>query len=306
AISQAAKFEAGKQKSVKRRRTSKGATDIGESNTYQSQVVCVVAAHFLLASVSSINTEHQRGLFREALTKNYTTVSEALADGSDLVCELLLMHYAFMEAASRIDGMERWMEAQMYPGRVFALLPSDTTTARTRALTMLVSLQAAAHWSVFLSSLSAGIVPGDVVAKVSADEGSTAPHTITEKNSGTVQWYLLVDWLELVCQFADQNVIHTITSRIVAEIASPAQVSCSKAMLASAAFFETAKIRDCFVPALAEFVAEKFPKRPSTLKSLLAALVDNVGNKSKCAAAANDVISAATKAAAKKTGEAAD
>ncbi|KAJ1957189.1 hypothetical protein EC988_000959, partial [Linderina pennispora] len=229
-------------------------------------------------------------------------------------------------AASRIDGMERWMEVSMDPGHVSAMLPSDMTGARVRALAMLVVLQAAAHWSVFMSSLSAGIVPGDVAAQIDTEEGSKAvssmiarifasaefgtgnagqwdrqPHTITEANSGTVQWYLLVDWLELVCQLADQTVIQRITSRIIAEIALPAETNCSKALLSSAAFFEAHEIRSCFVPALAEFVAEQFPKQPNELKSLLVALAGNIGTKSKCAQTASDIISAASNSRAKRS-----
>ncbi|KAJ2407553.1 hypothetical protein GGI10_004987, partial [Coemansia sp. RSA 2530] len=94
-------------------------------------------------------------------------------------------------------------------------------------------------------------------------------HSIVAANSKSAQWKLLADWLELACEYADGDAIGAIASRIVGEIASSPSIMTaqSQLLLCSASFFEVARIRDAFAPALAEFSATTLKQQIGLLKS---------------------------------------
>ncbi|KAJ2252299.1 hypothetical protein GGI13_003360, partial [Coemansia sp. RSA 455] len=279
----------------KRRRTSQSGKSSSRSSEFcaeRLEMLATIAANVVLASATTVSTEHQREQYFQLLTAKYEELCVALSSDG-VVWERLLLHYSFMEVASRIDGTERWLETCMYPERVrkSMLLTSvgDTRSARVDALAMLVAFQTAAHWSVFVSSISAGIIPQSVLESANVEEAAAAvkqmvtsvfdssgfciapaddelagwgewdgqAHSISATNHKSAQWKLLADWLELACEYADSRAIDAIASRIVAELASspPLSTAQSQALLCSASFFEVARIRDAFAPALAEFAA---------------------------------------------------
>ncbi|KAI8326455.1 hypothetical protein GQ54DRAFT_294718 [Martensiomyces pterosporus] len=312
-VAEAAATEEGSASS-KRRRLSRQhhASASLHTDTYRVNVLATLAANFVLSSASAVNTEHQRILYRKALSQSYESLLSALSAES-FAWERLLLHYTFMEVASRIDGTERWMEACMHPERVQQAVlpsglaskkPSNAVSPRTQAISMLVAFQTAAHWSVFVSSLSAGIIPESAAGSADSDrvtravekmvsdactglhacmahehegvpgsEGGWGPwdghaHSICDANCNTAQWRLLTDWLELVCECASTDVVESIASRIVAEIAAPSAGShrYSLCMLESASFFEMGKIREAFLPGLTRFAAATWRAQVGTGK----------------------------------------
>ncbi|KAJ2886645.1 hypothetical protein H4R27_000508 [Coemansia aciculifera] len=300
----------------KRRRTSqsgKSSSSSSEFCTERLEMLATLAANVVLASATTVNTEHQREQYFQLLTTKYEELCTALSSDG-VVWERLLLHYSFMEVASRMDGTERWLETCMYPERVCKSIlptsggdkPSDTRSARVDALAMLVAFQTAAHWSVFVSSISTGIIPQSVLESTNVEEAAAAvkqmvtsifdnpgfcimpaddelagwgewdgqAHSISAMNHKSAQWKLLAEWLELACEYADSHAIDGIASRIVAELASSPSLSTaqSQSLLCSASFFEVARIRDAFAPALAEFAATTLkqqigPQKSSSKKS---------------------------------------
>ncbi|KAJ2461105.1 hypothetical protein GGF42_000409 [Coemansia sp. RSA 2424] len=294
---EAAKSSGGDKESRKRRRTSHSSKtgSSSEASTEKLEMLATIAANVVLASATTVGTEQQREQYFQLLTVKYEEVCAALS-GDSAVWERLLLHYSFMEVASRIDGTERWLETCMHPVHVRkSILPtasasksSDARSARVDAMAMLVAFQTAAHWSVFVSSISAGIVPQSVLESVNVEEAAAAvkqmvtaifdgpefciapvddgsvgwdawdgqAHSIGAANSKSAQWKLLADWIELACEYADSSAIDAIASRIVSELASPASRSTeTQSLLCSASFFEVSRIRDALTPALAEFAA---------------------------------------------------
>ncbi|KAJ2746594.1 hypothetical protein GGI20_001243 [Coemansia sp. BCRC 34301] len=283
--------------SRKRRRTSHGskASSDSETSTQRLEMLATIAANVVLASATTVGTEQQREQYFQLLTVKYEETCTVLS-GDGAMWERLLLHYSFMEVASRIDGTERWLEKCMYPGHVCKnILPSaigsksrDACSAPVSVLVMLVTFQTAAHWSVFVSSIGAGIIPQSALEFANVEEATVvvkemvaaifsgpdfciAPaddglagwdawdgqaHSISAANSKSAQWRLLADWLELACEYVDSCAIDAIASRIVSELASPASHSTeTQALLCSAGFFEVARIRDALAPALAGFAA---------------------------------------------------
>ncbi|KAJ2489004.1 hypothetical protein IWW37_004332 [Coemansia sp. RSA 2050] len=296
------------EESRKRRRTGQSGSSRDSSGselcTQRLELLVTIAANVILASAATVNTEQQREQYSQLLMTRYSELCAALS-GDNVVWERLLLHYSFMEVASRIDGTERWLEKCMHPEHVRkSILPavgSDTHSARVNALVMLVAFQTAAHWSVFVSSISAGIVPQSVLEPANVD-GATAAvkqmvtsifdgpgfcsapaedelagwgewdgqaHSIVAANCKSAQWKLLVDWLELACEYADSDATGAIASRIVGEIASSPSISTvqSQSLLCSASFFEVTRIRDAFAPALAEFSATTLRQQLELQKS---------------------------------------
>ncbi|KAJ2584399.1 hypothetical protein GGH95_000410, partial [Coemansia sp. RSA 1836] len=294
---EAAKPSGGDKESRKRRRTSHSSKtgSSSEASTEKLEMLATIAANVVLASATTVGTEQQREQYFQLLKVKYEEVCAALSSDS-AVWERLLLHYSFMEVASRIDGTERWLETCMHPVHVRkSILPtasasksSDARSARVDAMAMLVAFQTAAHWSVFVSSISAGIVPQSVLEPVNVEEAAAAvkqmvtaifdgpefcispvddgsvgwdawdgqAHSIGAANSKSAQWKLLADWVELACEYADSSAIDAIASRIVSELASPASRSTeTQSLLCSASFFEVSRIRDALTPALAEFAA---------------------------------------------------
>ncbi|KAJ2784577.1 hypothetical protein H4R18_001042 [Coemansia javaensis] len=298
-----------KKPSRKRRRLSSGQAQPGTI-----EMLATAAAALVLATVAAVGTERQRAEYSQLLAEKYAQLMAALAaDG--LAWARLLLHYAFMEAASQVDGTERWLETCMYPPRVRSVvLPSAADSvdassaggARAAALGMLVAFQTAAGWSAFAAAHSAGVVPDAVSAQVDfeaaeaavrdmasslfpeaclADE-QAAPgragggwarwdgqaHSIGPDNAKDAQWRLLVDWLEVACEYTDASAMRRIATRIVAGLAVPtggrASSSSSSSgssssgseyahdLLGQAAFFEAPRVRDAFVPALAGYALQ--------------------------------------------------
>ncbi|KAJ2628819.1 hypothetical protein IW137_005316, partial [Coemansia sp. RSA 1287] len=143
--------QTGSERSSKRRRLSHKATS-AEDSVHENTVemLTIVLANFVLASVATVSTEHQSIQFSKLLVGTYTRLMDTLA-GKELAWERLLLHYVLMEAGSRLDGTERWLEACMYPERVRShILTSSKALAadpRIAALGMLVAFQTAAHWT---------------------------------------------------------------------------------------------------------------------------------------------------------------
>ncbi|KAJ2768490.1 hypothetical protein IWQ57_003515, partial [Coemansia nantahalensis] len=260
-------------------------------------VLAMVASTFVLASVATTTTEHQRVVYSGVLADKYDQLAAGLA-GDQAAWARLVLHYAFVEAAAQIGGAERWLETCTHPERVRrCVLPPDCAgDPRTATLCTLVAFQAAAHWSVFAASLRTGIVPPAVSAKVDADAASAAAsemvvsllpqsllalpfaatdasegaadqrqgwgpwdgqaHTIDETNRSSAQWRLLVDWLDLTCEYAGDPTMHKVAMRLVAGLAVPAAAGdrgdCAHALLGSAGFLETARVREAVGAALAE------------------------------------------------------
>ncbi|KAJ2789007.1 hypothetical protein GGI18_002644, partial [Coemansia linderi] len=165
----------------KRRRTSQSGSNKGSSGselcTQRLELLATIAANVVLASAATVSTELQRENYSQLLMARYSELCAALStDG--VAWERLLLHYSFMEVASRIDGTERWLETCMYPERVRkSILPTaggDAHSARVNALAMLVAFQTAAHWSVFASSISAGVIPQSVLEPANVDEAAAA------------------------------------------------------------------------------------------------------------------------------------
>ncbi|KAJ2325138.1 hypothetical protein GGI00_005128, partial [Coemansia sp. RSA 2681] len=180
---EAAKSSGGDKESRKRRRTSHSSKtgSSSEASTEKLEMLATIAANVVLASATTVGTEQQREQYFQLLTVKYEEVCAALS-GDSAVWERLLLHYSFMEVASRIDGTERWLETCMHPVHVRkSILPtarasksSDARSARVDAMAMLVAFQTAAHWSVFVSSISAGIVPQSVLESVNVEEAAAA------------------------------------------------------------------------------------------------------------------------------------
>ncbi|KAJ2665217.1 hypothetical protein IW148_001689 [Coemansia sp. RSA 1199] len=286
--------QTGSERSSKRRRLSHKATD-AEDSAHENTVemLTIVLANFVLASVATVSTEHQSIQFSKLLVGTYTRLMDTLA-GKELAWERLLLHYVLMEAGSRLDGTERWLEACMYPERVRShILTSSKDLAgdpRIAALGMLVAFQTAAHWTVLESSIAAGILPESVVAQIDTGAAAKATrkmissvfpttclvtsvssdsaggwqawdgqaHHITRDNCQTAQWALLVDWLELACEYADAKAVHNIAMRISAGLAGPSTQGRgdTHALLSSASFFEVPAIREAFAPALVNYALD--------------------------------------------------
>ncbi|KAJ2850440.1 hypothetical protein IWW36_001878 [Coemansia brasiliensis] len=297
--------------SSKRRRLShkKSDTKVIQATTMEYETVIemltTVTATFVLASITTINTEHQCVQFSKLLANTYKQLMEALSL-AECAWERLLLHYVFMEAGSRLNGTERWLESCMYPEQVCRhIMPASTFIAdnpRTATLGMVVAFQTAAHWSVFQSSIVAGIIPKSVVAQINMNAAAAATrnmisslfpseclswsvttstqgsgwelwdgqaHTISKLNFMSAQWALLSDWLELTCEYADSKAIRNISLRIVAGLAQPptSMRGDAHALLNSADFFEILAIRREFVPALAEHALLLFKQQAESLKA---------------------------------------
>ncbi|KAJ2824925.1 hypothetical protein GGI24_003291, partial [Coemansia furcata] len=291
--------------SRKRRRTSHSSSSSSKGSSEfcaeRLEMLATIAANVVLASATTVSTEQQREQYFQLLAAKYEELCAALSSDR-VVWERLLLHYSFMEVASRLDGTERWLETCMYPERVRkSILPTGTHSARVDALAMLVAFQTAAHWSVFVSSISAGIIPQSALESANIEEAAAAvkqmvtsifdspafciapaddelagwgewdgqAHSIGAANRRSAQWKLLADWLELACEYADSRAIDSIASRIVAELASSPSASTaqSQSLLFSASFFEVARIRDAFAPALAEFSATTLKQQIGQQKS---------------------------------------
>ncbi|KAJ1962747.1 hypothetical protein GGI12_002460, partial [Dipsacomyces acuminosporus] len=296
------------ESSSKRRRLNNGKGAGSGTVAYRVGVLAALTANFVLSSAGAVNTEHQRVLYRKSLSESYEALLQSLS-AAEFVWERLLLHYAFMEVASRIDSTEQWMQACMSPERVQQTLmpgqaakqPCPAISPRVQSIAMLAAFQAAAHWSVYVSSLSAGIasVPAatdmdkatNAVQKMISDifadldmhkaaKSSTAditsgwadwdgqPHTISDENYMSAQWKLLSDWLELVCEYAHPDVVQSIASLIIAEMASSSSDAqkCSHQLLQSASFFEVSRIRKELLPALARFAASTWRAQALDLK----------------------------------------
>ncbi|KAJ2163190.1 hypothetical protein GGF46_000120 [Coemansia sp. RSA 552] len=258
------------------------------------EMLTMVLANFVLASVSTVGTEHQRVGFTKQLTASYEQLIRALEGAC---WERLLLHYTYMEAAGRLDGTERWLETCLYPERVRKqILPKKSDDPRVSTIGMLVAFQAAAHWSAFESSHSAGIIPESVVAKVDFAAGAKATgkmtaslfpsnclklddssngrglwdgqaYSIDASNYQTAQWRLLVEWLELACEYAaDASVVSGITKRLIHGMISQDGDSHERALLRSASFFEIPAIRKAFVPALLELASQLWASQMEQLR----------------------------------------
>ncbi|KAJ2709581.1 hypothetical protein H4R19_004179, partial [Coemansia spiralis] len=289
---QAAGTERGAEEQGRKRRRVSGKH--GPSCGAAVEVLATVAATFVLASVATASTEHQRVVFSGVLADKYDQLAAGLADNR-MAWARLLLHYAFVEAAAQMDATERWLETCTNPERVHrcVLPPERTGDPRTTTLRTLVAFQAAAHWSAFAASLRAGIVPATVSAKVDANAAAAAAsmvsslfpepllaplfavdaledpasqrqgwgpwdgqaHTIDEANCSSAQWRLLVDWLDLACEYADDPTMRRIAMRLVAGFAVPEVPGCDghvHALLGSAGFLEMARVREAVGAALAE------------------------------------------------------
>ncbi|KAJ2618388.1 hypothetical protein H4R22_005559, partial [Coemansia sp. RSA 1290] len=153
----------------KRRRLSRKKSDTKVSQTITEhenaiEMLTTVTATFVLASITTVNTEHQCVQFSRLLADTYKQLMDALPI-EECAWERLLLHYVLMEAGSRLDGTERWLESCMYPELVnqYIMPASIAENPRTATLGMVVAFQTAAHWSVFESSMVAGIIPESVV-----------------------------------------------------------------------------------------------------------------------------------------------
>ncbi|KAJ1800475.1 hypothetical protein LPJ59_001068, partial [Coemansia sp. RSA 2399] len=297
--------------SRKRRRTVDGVKRIHASGSvFGIELSATIAANFVLSGATTIKTEQQRVSFGRLLVAKFDELRAALAS-EDFAWERLLLHYAFVEAGSRIDGMDRWLESCMYPVHVYeSVLPKRVRKKqkapqdpRTAAIAMLVVFQTATHWSVFVSSASAGIVPDSVTAAVdidavtatmskmvsifvssenlgtlaAGDDGAKTKklaestndsdgwdswdgqaHTISNSNCKGAQWHLMLDWVELICEYADDASVHAIALRIIdgfARVRTNEPDTKSQMLLRSASFFEIGKIRDVLALALIEYAA---------------------------------------------------
>ncbi|KAI9501841.1 hypothetical protein BX070DRAFT_227420 [Coemansia spiralis] len=296
----------------KRRRLSRSeklkSTDEPKS-AISVEVMATITANFVLSSVSTANTEHQRTEFGKIIISKYQMLKDALA--SELFAwERLLLHYVFMEVGLRIDGMERWLESCMYPEHIYrGVLPRCVRKKgrapedpRIATMAMLVVFQTAAHWTVFVSSASAGIIPDSIVSatdvgsatattsrmvylfvstskpgilkpgtdvlqkqtKSKGEMGGWEPwdgqtHSISVSNYNSAQWHLLVDWLELVCNYADGHAMYSIVLQLVLGFVNSdfsENDTKSQALLRSASFFEILQIRDALLPALMEYAVD--------------------------------------------------
>ncbi|KAJ1668416.1 hypothetical protein EV178_000447 [Coemansia sp. RSA 1646] len=308
--------------SRKRRRTTNGVKSIHASGSANDiEFLATIAANFVLSSVTTISTEHQRASFGSSLVSKLDELRAALVS-DDFAWERLLLHYVFVEAGSRIDGMERWLESCMYPAHVSkSVLPrcirkknKMPQNPRISAIAMLVVFQTATHWAVFVSSAGAGIIPDSVTSAVdinavtvtmsqmvstfvssdslstlsadkAAKEKKTAEltdskdgwnswdgqaHTISDSNCKGAQWRLILDWIELICEYADDASIHAIALRIVdgfARARTDEPDAKSQMLLRSASFFEISKIRDVLALVLAEYAAGVWKAQMSELKA---------------------------------------
>ncbi|KAJ2508788.1 hypothetical protein GGI11_006003, partial [Coemansia sp. RSA 2049] len=309
--------------SKKRRRTMDGVKRVdGSDNAYRVGVLATIIANFVLASVSTVSTEQQRSSFGKLLVSKYDDLKAPLAS-DDFSWERLLLHYVFAEAGSRIDGMERWLESCLYPEHVLKrVLPrcvrkkqKAPKDPRVAAIAMLVVFQTATHWSVFVSSANAGIIPDSVMQSVDMDNMNSTmsrmvstfvsldslgaltvgkpekennisgaggskdgwgswdgqAHTIDGTNCKGAQWRLILDWIELICEYADDTSIHSIALRLVdgfvrARVDDPDIKT--RMLLRSASFFEIGKIRDVFAPALVEYAAALWKEQASGLDGI--------------------------------------
>ncbi|KAJ1750349.1 hypothetical protein LPJ55_002474 [Coemansia sp. RSA 990] len=292
----------------KRRRLSRKKSDTKVSQTITEhenaiEMLTTVTATFVLASITTVNTEHQCVQFSRLLADTYKQLMDALPI-EECAWERLLLHYVLMEAGSRLDGTERWLESCMYPELVnqYIMPASIAENPRTATLGMVVAFQTAAHWSVFESSMVAGIIPESVVVQINASAAAAATrrmissffpgkclslsvaagqqasgwklwdgqaHTISNLNFMSAQWALLSDWLELACEYADSKAIRNIALRIVTGLSqSPIPTrGDAHALLDSADFFEILAIRHEFVPAIAEHALLLFKQQVENIKA---------------------------------------
>ncbi|KAJ2451559.1 hypothetical protein EV183_003544 [Coemansia sp. RSA 2336] len=306
--------------SSKRRRLSRQKSDakVSQANTEHGnaiEMLTTVTATFVLASITTVNTEHQCVQFSRLLANTYKQLMDALS-AEECAWERLLLHYVLMEAGSRLDGTERWLESCMYPELVhqYILPKSIAKDPRTATLGMVVAFQTAAHWSVFESSIVAGIIPESVVAQINTSTAAAATrnmisslfpseclslsvaasqqasgwqlwdgqaHTINNLNFMSAQWALLSDWLELACEYADSKAIRNIALRIVAGLCQSPTLARgdTHALLDSADFFEILAIRHELVPAIAEHAVRLFKQQADGLQidAKLPKLVSKVG-----------------------------
>ncbi|KAJ2396396.1 hypothetical protein GGI23_003930 [Coemansia sp. RSA 2559] len=318
--------------SRKRRRTVNGVKSIhAPSSVYAIELSATLAANFVLSGATTIKTEQQRVSFGRLLVSKLDELGAALAS-EDFAWERLLLHYAFVEAGSRIDGMDRWLESCMHPVHVYeSVMPKRVRKKqkapqdpRTAAIAMLVVFQTATHWSVFMSSASAGIIPDSVTAAVDIDAvtatmtkmvsifvssenlGTLAAgddgvktknlvestngsdgwdswdgqaHTISDSNCNGAQWRLMLDWVELICEYADDASVHAIALRIIdgfARVRINEPDTKSQMLLRSASFFEIGKIRDVLALALIEYATGSIHKAVSPKSAAKKSLVREV------------------------------
>ncbi|KAJ2465862.1 hypothetical protein GGI02_004565 [Coemansia sp. RSA 2322] len=263
-------------------------------------MLATIAANVILSSSTTVSTEQQRSQFFQLVTRSYEAVCTALAR-REFRWERLLLHYSFMEVASRMDGTERWLETSMDPLHVSKnILDSDKREEagssggpRMEAMGMVVVFQTAAHWTVFSSSASAGIIPqaagqrtlkdveeangvvkqmvssvfaraegllGTAEETASSDAGGWGAwdgqaHSISAANGKRARWQLLTDWLELACEYADSSGIEGIAARIISELSCPGPGARAQSLVNAAGFIEMTRLRDALGDGLAGFAA---------------------------------------------------
>ncbi|KAJ2611716.1 hypothetical protein EV177_003351, partial [Coemansia sp. RSA 1804] len=96
-------------------------------------------------------------------------------------------------------------------------------------------------------------------------------HTIDGTNCKGAQWRLILDWIELICEYTDDTSIHSIALRLVdgfvrARVDDPDIKT--RMLLRSASFFEVGKIRDVFALALIEYAAALWKEQASGLDDI--------------------------------------